>query len=82
MTKTKMTKIRRGPVLVSMIIAGVSIAVFTSPAEAQISSARRAAIERCTAEAQTRWPDATNRGVQRNRTMAYKACMRSAGQRP
>ena len=74
-------QMNQGQMLSSAIMFGVLIVVSASQAEAQ-SSTRRAAIERCTAQAQSRWPDANNRNTQHNRTMTYKACMHSAGLRP
>jgi len=62
-------------------LVGVSIALFASQADAQ-SARRQAAIERCIAQAQAQFPFTGDQSYGRNRTAAYKACMRAAGQRP
>jgi len=61
--------------------AALAFAVFWSPAGAQDSAARDAAIAKCVKEAQTAYPlDGDDQG--RNRTMLYKACMTAAGFNP
>jgi len=61
--------------------AALAVAAFSSPAAAQDSAARDAAIAKCVKEAQTAYPDdGDDQG--RNRTALYKACMTSAGFNP
>jgi hypothetical protein len=62
-------------------LAGLFFVSFAPQASAQ-DAARDAAIHKCILEAQTRHPDIDNPGNQRNRTLAYKACMQAAGLAP
>ena len=63
------------------LLASLSLAAFSSPAAAQDSPARDAAIARCVKQAQTAFPDdGDDQG--RNRTMLYKSCMTAAGFNP
>jgi hypothetical protein len=64
-------------VLLIALLAGLSIATWTSQASA---AGRDAAISRCIAAAQRQFP--FNTYNQRNRTFSYKACMHRAGFRP
>jgi hypothetical protein len=64
-----------------VLIAGLSVATWTSQGAAQ-SSARDAAITRCITKAQKQYPRAGRYGTMSNRTFAYKACMTAAGFRP
>jgi len=68
--------------LSTVLLAGISVALFASAADAQ-STKRYAIMEKCIAQAQAQWPstggDDSN---MRNRTASYKSCMVAAGQRP
>jgi hypothetical protein len=64
-------------VLLIALLAGLSVATWTSQASA---AGRNAAISRCLARAQSQFP--RNNYNMRNRTFAYTACMHSAGFRP
>ena len=62
-------------------LAALSVAALSSPAAAQDSPARDAAIARCVKQAQTTYPDdGDDQG--RNRTALYKSCMTAAGFNP
>jgi hypothetical protein len=63
------------------LLAGLSVAAFSSLAVAQDSATRDAAISKCVKQAQTQYPDdsITNQSA---RTAAYKACMAATGQNP
>jgi hypothetical protein len=64
-------------VLLIALLAGLSVATWTSQASA---AGRNAAISRCLARAQNQFP--SNTYNMRNRTSACAACMHSAGFRP
>jgi hypothetical protein len=61
------------------LLVGLSAVTWTSQASA---AGRRAAIARCTAQAQKQFPRVGRAGNMDNRTRSYKACMASAGFRP
>jgi hypothetical protein len=66
-----------------VLLAGLSVAAFASPASAQaqqpVTEQRAAAIQRCIAVARSQY-----QGVEQDtqRAEAYKACMVAAGERP
>lgn len=63
------------------ILAGLSLAAFTSTASAAKKMGRDQAISDCIAKVQAAYPFQGEQG-QRDRTAAYKACMTNAGYRP
>jgi hypothetical protein len=65
-------------VLFIALLAGLSVATWTSQASA---AGRDAAITRCITQAQRQFPT-TRRYQTSNRTFSYKACMQRAGFRP
>jgi len=66
--------------LLTAMLAGLSVASFASGAEAQ--SRRDAIMQRCIAQVMAQYPFSGDQSVQQSRTAAYKACMIAAGQRP
>jgi hypothetical protein len=67
--------------LATAVAVGIAITASTLPSSA---SSRDAAIRHCSHQAQAQWPRLGSgyNSNGRNRTMAYKACMRRAGYRP
>ena len=63
------------------LLAGLSVAVWTSQASAQ-PAGWAAAAAKCRAQSQTDYPQATSRATRSNRAHLYRACMSSAGFRP
>jgi hypothetical protein len=70
--------------LIALVVGVVSIS-FLSPAFAQKTSKREAAIQDCIAKVATQYPNAVGSAepaAQATRLAAYRSCMRAAGQRP
>lgn len=67
--------------LATAVAVGIAITASTLPSSA---SSRDAAIRSCLHQARAQWPRLGSgySSNERNRTMAYKACMRRAGYRP
>jgi hypothetical protein len=63
------------------LLAGLSVAMWTSQASAQ-PAGWAAAAAKCRAQSQTDYPQATSRATRSNRAHLYRACMSSAGFRP
>ncbi len=63
-------------------MAGLFVVNFASPASAQDSPARDAAIHKCVNEAQARYPNVGEETTMRARTDVYRSCMQAAGQKP
>ena len=63
------------------LLAGLFVAALASQVAAQ-NQQRYVIVEKCIAQAQKEWPDASMSGVHRQRTMSYEACMANAGQAP
>ena len=63
------------------LLTGLSAVVWSSQASAQ-RGGRDAAISRCIAQAQKRYPRAGRYGTMTNRTHTYTACMHAAGYPP
>jgi len=66
---------------IAAIFAALLVAAVASPASAQVTPQREAAIERCIAQAHQQWPGGDEE-AHRQRVAAYKACMTAAGQNP
>jgi hypothetical protein len=62
--------------LLIALVAGLSAVTWTSHASA---AGRKAAVSRCTAQAERQFPRVSRPGNMDNRTRSYKACMASAG---
>jgi hypothetical protein len=62
-------------------VIGLSAVAWSSQASAQ-RGGRDAAISRCIAQAQGRYPRAGRYGTMTNRTFTYKSCMHAAGYPP
>jgi hypothetical protein len=67
--------------LATAVAVGIAITASTLPSSA---ASRDATIRSCSAQARAQWPRLGSgyNSNGRNRTMAYNACMRRAGQRP
>lgn len=63
------------------VVVGALLATFATQSFAQVSSARRAAIIKCTKVAHMAYPD-EDPDAHRGRYQAYEACMTEAGQLP
>jgi hypothetical protein len=63
------------------LLTAVSAVAWSSQAPAQ-RGGRDAAISRCIAKAQGRYPRAGRYGTMTNRTYTYRACMHAAGYPP
>jgi hypothetical protein len=63
------------------LLAGLSVAMWTSQASAQ-PAGWAAAAAKCRAQSQTDYPQATSRATRSNRAHLYRACMSNAGFRP
>jgi len=66
---------------IAAIFAALLVAAVASPASAQLTPQREAAIERCIAQAHQQWPGG-DQEAHRQRVASYKACMTAAGQNP
>ena len=70
--------------LIALVIGVVTIC-FLSPASAQKTTKRDAAIQDCIAKVKAQYPNAVGSAepaAQATRLAAYRSCMKAAGQRP
>jgi hypothetical protein len=63
------------------LLAGLSVAIWTSQASAQ-PAGWAAAAKKCRAQSRNQYPRTENDSYKRNRAALYRSCLFSAGYRP